>query len=107
MARRKPKHPRSHRWPAVRRRFLAGKTCAVCDGTANLEAHHVHPVHLFPERELVESNLIALCEAPGHNCHLIFGHLGSWHSFNASVRWDAKQWSRKIKRRPKGKAKVT
>jgi 5-methylcytosine-specific restriction protein A len=76
----KGKHPitaaRSPHWSTVRKRHLEKfPTCAVCGGNVKLQVHHRHPFHLHPELELEESNLITLCEAPGRNCHLIFGHL--------------------------------
>jgi 5-methylcytosine-specific restriction enzyme A len=96
---------RSGQWPKVRREFLKTNTsCAVCGGRLKLEVHHVRPFHMHPELELDPSNLIVLCEnkKDGANCHLLFGHLGSFKSFNASVREDAKVWMEKISKRPKG-----
>jgi len=101
----KGKHPitavRSARWPTVRKQHLEKfPTCAVCGGDAKLQVHHRRPFHLHPELELEESNLITLCEAPGHNCHLIFGHLLNFRSFNPDVGSDASTWSNKISQRP-------
>ena len=94
---------RSSKWSSLRKRFLAGKVCAVCGGKKKLEAHHIKPFHLDQALELDEMNLIALCEnkKDGINCHLAFGHLGNFKSFNVDVRADASQWSQKIQTRPK------
>jgi 5-methylcytosine-specific restriction protein A len=77
---------RSPHWKAVEKAFLAGKTCAACDGKKNLQAHHEQPFHLFPERECDPANLIALCMAPGRWCHLRFGHGFDWKAFCPDVR---------------------
>jgi hypothetical protein len=50
--------------------------------------HHIAPFHLEPDLELEESNLITLCEKPGHDCHFVFGHFHDWYDFNPSVRED-------------------
>lgn len=92
-----PTEFRSGSWPNVRRRFLFDHpTCAACGGRLRLTAHHVLPVHLAPERELDPSNLIALCSSMsfGVNCHLFFGHLGRWSTFNPHVRKDSADWLR-------------
>jgi hypothetical protein len=93
---------RSPKWAAFRRQFLQGKVCAVCGGTKKLELHHIRPFHLHPELELDEGNVIPLCEnnKDGVNCHLLFGHLGSFKSFNLTVISDAESWNKKIKDRP-------
>jgi 5-methylcytosine-specific restriction protein A len=92
---------RSGRWPRVRLEHLKDHpTCAVCGGKTNIEVHHIEPFHLCPERELDPTNLLTLCEAPGHNCHFIFGHLLSWRSYNPMVRADAFAWRERIEDRP-------
>lgn len=101
----KGKHPitaaRSPHWSTVRKRHLEKfPTCAVCGGNVKLQVHHRHPFHLHPELELEESNLITLCEAQGRNCHLIFGHLLNFRSFNPDVGVDAATWGDKISHRP-------
>ena len=52
--------------------------------------------------ELDPANLIVLCEnwKDGVCCHLLFGHLGSFKSFNVDVVADAKLWHDKITNRP-------
>jgi 5-methylcytosine-specific restriction protein A len=103
----KGKHPlnaaRSGHWPTVRKHHLeANPCCEVCGGTAKLEVHHIRPFHLHPALELDPDNLVTLCEAnkDGVNCHLLFGHLGNFKSFNVDVLTDAAHWSEKIKTRP-------
>lgn len=92
--------PRSSHWTSVRREHLKlSPTCAVCGGTRDIEVHHIKPYNLFPELELVPSNLITLCNHFYH--HLYFGHLGSYSSFNQSIRSDALDWFNRIKNRPK------
>ncbi|KVV12424.1 hypothetical protein [Burkholderia ubonensis] len=103
----KGKHPlsvkRSPHWPAVRRRHLElHPTCEVCGGKTHLQVHHRRPFHLHPDLELEPTNLITLCEAPGHNCHLVFGHLLNFRSFNPDVGTDASEWNGKITNRPTG-----
>lgn len=81
---------RSPRWPACRRFHLASEGwCRQCGGSLNLEVHHIVPYHLHPELELVDSNLITLCERIGHQCHLRRGHLGNWKSYNPNIRAEA------------------
>ena len=103
----KGKHPlsskRSSHWPAVRRQHLElHPACAMCGGTEKLEVHHIRPFHLHPELELDPSNLVTLCEANhgGANCHLLFGHLGNFRSFNVDVIADSARWNDKITHRP-------
>lgn len=99
-----PTMKRSDKWPAVRKAHLAKHpVCEVCGGDKKLEVHHKKPFHLHPELELDPKNLITLCEAKnnGANCHLLFGHLGNFKSFNLMVVKDAQSWSCKIEHRPK------
>ena len=94
--------PRSPKWPATRKTHLIkNPTCAACGTKTNLEVHHCMPFHCpeGEELELVESNLITLCESSGHNCHLIFGHLLSWKSYNPDVRSDAAIYLNKVENR--------
>ncbi|MFM0141712.1 HNH endonuclease [Paraburkholderia sp. RL18-085-BIA-A] len=103
----KGKHPvtaaRSGHWSTVRKQHLIlHPVCELCGGSEDLEVHHVRPFHLHPDLELDPSNLVTLCEAKkgGINCHLAFGHLGNFRSFNVDVRADASTWHDKIKNRP-------
>lgn len=92
---------RSSKWPAFRKKFLLNKICAVCGGTAKLEAHHLKPFHLHPELELCADNLIPLCEnkKDGVNCHLFIGHLGCFKAINPDCETDSLDWYNKIKGR--------
>lgn len=78
-------------------------TCAVCGGHQKLEVHHIQPFHDHPERERDPTNWITLCEnkKDGINCHLAFGHLGNFKSYNVSVVADSSEWNKKILNRPK------
>lgn len=88
---------RSPLWPGVRRNFLKSHpTCAACGGTKNLEVHHKKPFHLFPQLELVPSNLMTLCEQNGHDCHFHFGHLLDWQSYNPNVVEDTMQFLQEV-----------
>jgi 5-methylcytosine-specific restriction enzyme A len=94
---------RSPKWSGIRNKLVAEKmVCAVCGGKDKLEVHHIKPFHLHPELELDPSNLIVLCESGGGglNCHLAFGHLGSYKSFNVDVVSDSVSWRKKIESRP-------
>ena len=77
---------RSPHWHKVRTEFIDQfPSCAVCGGAANLDVHHIKPFHLHPKLELDKDNLLTLCRKSevlgGCDCHLVFGHGGSWQSF--------------------------
>jgi hypothetical protein len=92
---------RSGQWPTFRKHFLEGKVCAVCGGTNKLELHHLQPFHTDKSRELDPTNVLPLCEGnPAINCHLFFGHLESFKSWNINAVKDAALWAEKIKTRP-------
>ena len=94
---------RSDKWPTFRKHFLEKHSaCAVCCSKNKLEAHHKIPVHLRPDLELEEANLIPLCESMDHgvNCHLFIGHLSSFFSYNMHVVKDAEDWNIKLTKRP-------
>lgn len=94
---------RSPEWPKVRAAYLKEHPrCALCGGKKKLEVHHRRPFHLHPELELDPSNFVTLCENKGDgiNCHLAFGHLGSFQSYNPDVDDDTATWSKKIASRP-------
>lgn len=93
---------RSREWPEVRNKFLeSNPNCVICGGNKKIEVHHITPFHMAPELELNPENLITLCEAKrfGANCHLLFGHLGNYRSFNPDVITDSGIWSKKIESR--------
>lgn len=84
--------PRSAKWPGIRRLWLKqNPSCVACGGRDGVEAHHVVPFHLEPDRELDLTNLISLCEkGPGStNCHCLVGHCGDWRAYNPMAREDA------------------
>ena len=90
---------RSGKWPAVERAYLRKHpVCAVCSGRKHVNAHHILPFHLYPDRELDRDNLITLCRGP-FNCHLLFGHLGDYKGFNPLVRADAEIWRFRLRAR--------
>jgi len=97
------KRPRSSKWASVRKSHLEKcPTCSACGGTSKVEVHHIKPFNLFPELELDPDNLITLCESwkKGVNCHLFFGHLGDYRSFNDRVKEDATSWLEKLLNKP-------
>lgn len=94
---------RSVEWPKVRAAHLVKEpTCNLCGGADKVEVHHIRPFHIHPELELDPMNLITLCEAnkEGFDCHLAFGHLGSFKSWNISAVADCATWSSKLHNRP-------
>ena len=95
--------PRSSQWPAFRKAFLKkNKSCAACGTTSKLEVHHILPYHEFPGMELQEMNCITLC-GTGGGCHITFGHLQNWKSWNVHVRQDAEEYLKKVQNRPMSK----
>lgn len=96
-------NPRSSEWPKVRDQWLKDNpTCAACGGKEKLEVHHKYPF-AWPNGaalELDPNNFITLCEKPGHDCHLMVGHLGDWKSRNSQVCEDSANLLKKIQCRP-------
>lgn len=89
---------RSGLWASVRAKHLEEHPCcAACGSCLKPEVHHIVPVHLDPDRELDPDNLITLCDK---YCHLIFGHLMNYKSYNKNVVEDAKVYYNRIKHRP-------
>jgi 5-methylcytosine-specific restriction endonuclease McrA len=69
--------------------------CAICGSTNDLQVHHILPYHLFPDLELVETNLITLCDGVTNRavgCHLRYGHLGNMTNYNPNVRESARRF---------------
>lgn len=96
---------RSSKWRAIRTlHLIRNPECALCQGIDKLNVHHIKPFHLYPELELEPSNLVTLCESKKHgaNCHLLFGHLGNFSSYNTDVVIDTDTWRIKLLRRPNG-----
>jgi hypothetical protein len=89
---------RSWKWKDVRKKHLENQPfCQACGRKDDLEVHHIEPVHKNPERELDPNNLITLC---GKTCHLVFGHLMDYKSWNDSVVSDCESYLSKIQQRP-------
>jgi 5-methylcytosine-specific restriction enzyme A len=89
---------RSPKWRSIRNKHIKeNPTCAACGRDNKLEVHHIEPVHLNPDRELDPTNLITLCGDP---CHLLFGHLMNFKSYNREVVQDCLVYLEKIKNRP-------
>lgn len=92
---------RSYKWNTVRKQHLEKHpNCIACGRNKKLEVHHIKPVHLFPDLELDPSNLVTLCADP---CHILFGHLMDFKSWNKSVVEDSKDYLTKVKDRPYSK----
>lgn len=88
---------RSSEWNSLRDKVVRKfGECQACNGVKNLEAHHTTPVHVWPEGELIEDNLIVLCR----DCHFTFGHLRDWSSWNVNVEKDCAEYRKKIESRP-------
>ena len=87
---------RSPHWTVIRAKFIKGKSCAACASDRTLEAHHKTPVHVWPEGELIEDNLVVLCR----DCHFTFGHLRDWSSWNVNVDKDCLDYLKKVESRP-------
>lgn len=89
---------RSWKWPKVRKVHLKKcPDCANC-GKKGDQVHHIKPFHLYPELELIPTNLLTLCSNP--RCHLDKGHLGYWKSYNKDVIEDCAIWKGKYLNRP-------
>ena len=85
-------------WSKVRAEHLKKyPTCRACGSEKGLQVHHIKPFHQFPELELDPDNLITLCNK---SCHLYFGHLKYWRSWNTEVREDCSTYLQKLKDRP-------
>ena len=90
---------RSSVWPRIRAEYLKEHpVCECCGGDKSLEIHHKKPFHLWPELELTKDNLMTLCEK--RKCHITFGHLFSYQSFNPNVETDVLTYNKKAKGRP-------
>lgn len=89
---------RSSKWAEVRKQHLKEHpSCIACGRDRKLEVHHKTPVHISPELELDLSNLVTLCADP---CHLLFGHLMNFKSYNKSVIEDCAVYLKKVVDRP-------
>lgn len=89
---------RSPKWHSVRKQHLKKNgRCAACGSTKKLEVHHIKPVHKNPELELDPKNLITLCANP---CHIVFGHLMNFKSWNINVINDCAVYYNKVINKP-------
>ena len=89
--------PRDGAWWRVSRQYLEFfPRCVVCGKRKGVVPHHIKPVHKFPELELMLGNLMTLCPRD----HLLFGHLGSWSSWNEEVLLDCANMRLRIEKRP-------
>lgn len=89
---------RSPKWISIRKQHLKDNpSCAACGRNKKLEVHHKIPVHINPEGELDPSNLVTLCADP---CHIIFGHLMNFKSYNKDVIEDCAVYLNKVKNKP-------
>lgn len=89
---------RSPDWKSVRDNHIKNNPfCAACGTSKKLEVHHIVPVHIDPSKELDSSNLITLCNS---KCHLLFGHLMWFKSWNPNVVEDCSIMLDKISTRP-------
>ena len=83
---------RSSEWKATRDSFLKKHPlCEVCRVKAEI-VHHILPYHISPENELLESNLISLC----NECHLVLAHLKSFKRWDRHIRETARLFRTKI-----------
>lgn len=88
---------RSTLWPYARKQHLLEEPlCAVCGDSDDLEVHHIIPVHVDKTKEVNKGNLITLCRRD----HIFVGHLGSFRSYNPTVRADAAVFLTKILNKP-------
>lgn len=88
---------RSPNWRSVRKEHLSNDPiCNACGKDNDLEVHHIVPVHVNSELELEVDNLITLCS----RCHLVFGHLSHYKSWNENVVDDCKNYNSQVSQRP-------
>jgi 5-methylcytosine-specific restriction enzyme A len=90
--------PRASAWPHERDEYLKENPMCVCCGGRAETVHHILPVHLYPEKELVRSNYRSVCNK--HCCHQMIGHLGDFRSWNPEFDDDAEAMRNRIKNRP-------
>lgn len=89
---------RSPDWKKIRKQHLLLQPfCQACGKINDLEVHHIVPVHVDPAKELDLNNLITLCSK---QCHLTFGHLMDYKSWNKDVVNDCQSYLKKIQQRP-------
>lgn len=85
---------RSSKWRRTREIHLyANGCCIACNTKEKLEVHHIIPFAVDKELELDHSNLVTLCST----CHLVFGHLRDYETYNHNVLTDCMSFSEKKK----------
>lgn len=88
---------RSSLWNTCRKNHLKIQpACAACGSYKKIQVHHIEPFHVNPARELDPTNMITLCS----NCHLVFGHLMDYSSWNSNIIQDAAVYYTKVQNRP-------
>lgn len=88
---------RSPKWYIVRHKHLLKQNfCQACGTKRRLQVHHIVPFSVDASKELDENNLITLCKS----CHLVFGHLMDWRSWNTEVVNDSMVYYNKILNKP-------
>ena len=69
-------------WRTLRNNFLKENClCSACGSKSGLQVHHVVPVSINSNLELVWDNLITLCV----DCHFSLGHLWNWKCYNPYI----------------------
>ena len=97
-------YSRSWKWADVRAAYIKlHPLCECCDSKNKLNVHHIIPYHINPAKELDMDNLMTLCLC----CHLTFGHLMNWKSWNVNVRKDVAWFREKVLQRPMAKEDLT
>ncbi len=91
------------KWQAVRKAHLIlNPNCSACGKAKKLDVHHKIPVHIDFSKELDPENLITLCSSP---CHILFGHLMDFKSWNENIEKDCETYHNKLVNRPYKKDK--
>lgn len=84
----------SGKWQRVRREHLEREpVCIACGRGGSLEVHHIVPYASDKSLELDPDNLATLCADP---CHMVHGHLMSFHRSNPDVRADCAAYRAKL-----------
>lgn len=92
--------PRNPGWESFRREIIKGQPACEASGVAwELEVHHLLPVHLRPDLEMVRDNCMVLTRT----LHFWLGHYGNWASYNPRARKEAATFLKRVLHRPKPK----
>lgn len=86
---------RDPRWYKESRGHLKSHPKCVCCGQDASEVHHVKPVSVAPDLEMVASNWASVCE----RCHFTVGHLNNWQKWNGMF-WETVALARQGMRSP-------